>query len=181
MNNKYRINKEDAVLVIIDIQERLMNAMPDRDQTYKNTAILIDTAKQMGIPVIVTEQYPRGLGATVAEIKEHLDDYQYIEKVSFSVGEALLSILPAERKTLIITGSETHVCVFQTVRDMVEAGYNVHLVKDAVCSRFKINHTSGIELMRDLGAVVTNTETIVFDLLKLAGTPDFKVISPLIK
>src|SRR5665647_1209606 len=148
--SKYCINKENAVLVTIDVQERLMNAMPDRDKVYKNIQILIDAAKQLGIPVIVTEQYPRGLGATVAPIKEHLEDYQYVEKVSFSAGEALLSMLSDEHKTFIITGTETHVCVFQTVRDLVEAGYNVHLVKDAICSRFEINNQSGLDLMRDL-------------------------------
>ena len=180
--SKYHLNKENTVLVIIDVQERLMNAMPDRDKVYKNSLILIDAAKQMSIPIIVTEQYPRGLGATVAPIKEHLEDYQYIEKVSFSVSEALLKKLSDdERKTLIVLGSETHVCVYQTTRDMIEAGYNVHVVKDAVCSRFEENYLNGLELMRDLGAVISNTETIVFDLLKLAGTPDFKAISPLIK
>jgi len=179
--SKYQIEKEDAVLVIIDIQERLMNAMAERDQVYKNTALLIETAKQLGIPIVLSEQYPRGLGATAAEIKDHLEDYKYIEKVSFSVSEQLLDILPPERKTLIVTGTETHVCVFQTVRDMVEAGYTVHLAKDAVCSRYEINYSSGLELMRDLGAVITNTETIVFDMLKISGTPDFKAISPLIK
>src|SRR5665647_1645512 len=101
--SKYRINKEDAVLVIIDVQERLMNAMPDRDKVYKNIQILIDATKQLGIPVIVTEQYPRGLGATVAQIKEHLEDYQTVEKVSFSASDALLDRLSDDRKTLIIT------------------------------------------------------------------------------
>lgn len=179
--NKYHVNKEDAVLVIIDIQERLMSAMAKRDQVYKNTALLIETAKQLGIPVIVSEQYPRGLGPTAAEIKDHLEEYQHIEKISFSIGEKLLNIMPPERKTMIITGTETHVCVFQTVRDMVAAGYNVHVAKDAVCSRFEINYNSGLELMRDLGAVITNTETVVFDLLKISGTPEFKSISPLLK
>ena len=179
--SKYHIEKEDAVLVVIDIQERLMSAMPERDQVYKNTALLIETAKQLGIPIVLSEQYPRGLGSTAAESKDHLEEYKYIEKVSFSVSEQLLKILPPERKTLIVTGTETHVCVFQTVRDMVEAGYTVHLAKDAVCSRFEINYSSGLELMRDLGAVVTNAETIVFDLLKISGTADFKAISPLLK
>jgi nicotinamidase-related amidase len=179
--NKYHIDKEDAVLVIIDIQERLMSAMPERERVYKNTALLIETAKKLGIPMVVSEQYPRGLGPTAAEIKDHLADYQYIEKVSFSVSEQLLEILPKDRKTLIVTGSETHVCVFQTVRDMVEAGYTVHLPQDAVCSRFAINYCSGLDLMRDLGAVITNSETIVFDFLKVAGTPEFKAISPLLK
>ncbi len=179
---KFRLNKEDVVLVVIDLQERLMNAMPDREKVYKNTALLLDTAKQLQIPVIVTEQYPRGLGPTVQQIKEHLADYEYLDKGSFTAYDGLQEKLAnSERKTLIITGSETHVCVFQTARDMIEAGYNVHLAKDAVCSRFNENYQNGIELMRDMGAVITNTETIVFDLLKVAGTPDFKAISPLIK
>ncbi len=85
------------------------------------------------------------------------------------------------RKTILITGSETHVCVFQTTRDLQEAGYQVHLVKDAVCSRFDENYENGLQLMHDMGAVITNTETAVFDLLQKAGTPEFKVISPLVK
>ncbi|CFX68834.1 Isochorismatase-like [Syntrophomonas zehnderi OL-4] len=180
--SKYRLNKEDAVLVVIDLQDRLMNAMPDKEKVYKNTGILLQTAQQLNIPVIVSEQYPRGLGSTVAEIKEHLKDYEYIEKTSFSVCEALQAKLAGlKRKTLIITGSETHVCVYQTVRDMVAEGYQVHVVQDAVCSRFPANYQNGIELMRDLGAVITSTETVVFDLLKEAGTADFKALSPLIK
>ena len=97
--SKYHVNKEDAVLVIIDIQERLMNAMAERDQVYKNTALLVETARQFNIPVIVSEQYPRGLGSTVAEIKDHLEDYQYqlIEKTSFSVSDQLLEIMPPGR------------------------------------------------------------------------------------
>lgn len=180
--SKYSLKQEDVILVVIDLQEKLMPAMPDREKVYKNTKILLKTAQQLQIPVIVSEQYPKGLGATVAEIKEALNDYEYLEKVSFSASDALHKLLAAsDRKTLIIVGSETHVCVFQTVRDMIEAGYNVHLVKDAVCSRFDVNHSNGLELMHDLGAVITNTETVVFDLFKVAGTPEFKAISSLIK
>jgi len=85
------------------------------------------------------------------------------------------------RKTVIMTGSETHICVFQTVRDLAQAGYNVHVVRDAVCSRFDENYENGLELMKDAGAVITTAETVVFDLLRAAGTPEFKVISPLVK
>lgn len=180
--SKFTLNKEDVVLVVIDIQDRLMNAMKDREKVYKNTALLLDTAKQLQIPVIVTEQYPKGLGSTVPQIKEHLQGYEYVEKKVFAACEGLQGLLTdPKRKTLIITGSETHVCVYQTARGMIAAGYNVHVPKDAVCSRFDENYQNGIELMREVGAVITNTETIVFDLLKEAGTPDFKVISPLVK
>lgn len=178
----YRLEKEEVVLVIIDLQEKLMKAMQDREKVYKNTQILLKTAQQLQIPVIVTEQYPKGLGPTANEIKENLDQYEYLEKLSFSAADGLKELLMnSGRKTLIIVGSETHVCVFQTVRDMIAEVYNIHLVKDAVCSRFDVNHSNGLELMRDLGAVITNTETVVFDLFKVAGSPEFKVISALIK
>lgn len=181
--NKYKLERDNTALIVIDLQERLMAAMKDREEVYKNTRILLDTAKQFNIPVVVSEQYPRGLGPTVDVIKEKLGEYHYLEKVDFSLcneqGTHLLQGL--NKKTFIVTGSETHVCVFQTVRDLLAAGYNVHLPKDAVCSRFDDNYQNALDLMRDMGAVVSNTETVVFDLLQAAGTPQFKVISPLIK
>jgi len=180
--SKYCLQQEATIIVVIDLQEKLMPAMPDREKVYKNTGILLKTAQQLQIPVVVTEQYPKGLGPTVAEIKECLTNYEYLEKISFSAYDALKEVLAdSDRKTVIIVGSETHVCVFQTVRDLIAAGYYVHLVKDAVCSRFDVNHSNGLELMRDLGAVITNTETVVFDLFKVSGTPEFKAISALIK
>lgn len=181
---KYKLNREDAVLVIIDLQERLMKAMKDRERVYKNTNLLLSTVKEFNIPVVLSEQYPRGLGPTVAAIKENLPEgYIYLEKQSFSLcGAGMFEILAKlQKKSVIVCGSETHVCVFQTVRDLVEAGYDVHLVRDAVCSRFEENYNNSLALMSELGAVVTNTETVVFDLLESAGTPQFKAISPLIK
>lgn len=178
----YRLNREEVILVIIDLQEKLMKAMPEREKVYKNTQILLKTAEQLHIPVIVTEQYPKGLGATSNEIKEYLNEYEYLEKTSFSAGASLKELLAnSNRKTLIVAGSETHVCVFQTVRDMIAEGYNVHLVKDAVCSRFEVNYCNGLELMHEMGAVISNTETVIFDLFKKSGTPEFKVISAMIK
>jgi nicotinamidase-related amidase len=181
---KFKINRDDAVLIIIDLQERLMKAMKDREKVYKNTNLLLSTVKEFDIPVVLSEQYPRGLGPTVAEIKNNLpSDFTYMEKQSFSLcGAGLLDILTKlEKKTIILCGSETHICVFQTARDLVDAGYNVHLVRDAVCSRFDENYNNSLDLMSELGAVVTNTETVVFDLLQTAGTSEFKAISPLVK
>lgn len=177
----YKLDKDDTVLIVVDLQEKLMKAMSHREKIYKNTNLLLALAEQMGIPVIVTEQYPKGLGPTTNEIKDNLKEYQYMDKMEFSAYSGLKQILPANRKTVLVTGSETHVCVFQTTRDLLANGYNVHVVKDAVCSRFKDNYLSGLELMKDMGAVINNTETILFDLLKVAGTPEFKVISPLLK
>ncbi|NLB53681.1 MAG: hydrolase [Syntrophomonadaceae bacterium] len=181
--NKYRLEPQDTLIMIIDVQEKLMAAMKDKERVYKNINLLLETGKQLDIPVLVTEQYPRGLGPTVHEVAEHLADYKYMDKVTFSAcNEGLFDILKEfGRKTVLITGSETHICVFQTARDLTEAGYNVHLVKDAVCSRFDENYENGIQLMRESGAVITNAETVVFDLLKQSGTPQFKVISSLVK
>ncbi|MEQ8201552.1 MAG: isochorismatase family protein [Syntrophomonadaceae bacterium] len=182
MANIYRLNRDDAVLVIVDLQEKLMAAMKYREQVYGNTRLLVAAANQMSIPVIVTEQYPRGLGPTVEEIKSSLTEYARVEKLKFSAYDDMKEVLAATgRQTVLMTGSETHVCVFQTTRDLVEAGYTVQVVKDAVCSRFKNNFQNGLELMRDAGAVITNAETVVFDLMGISGTPEFRAISPLLK
>jgi len=182
MANPYRLDRNDTVLVIVDLQEKLMAAMKHREQVYSNTRLLVAAANQMGIPVIITEQYPRGLGPTVEEIKSSLAEYTCIEKIKFSAFDDMKDVLAAtNRKTVLMTGSETHVCVFQTTCDLIEAGYVVHVVKDAVCSRFKNNFKNGLDLMKGAGAIITNAETVVFDLMGISGTPEFKAISPLVK
>jgi len=182
MRKNYKLRAEETVLVIIDFQEKLMKVMDQREKVYKNTKLLTSLAAQLDIPVIVTEQYPSGLGPTAPEIMTGLNNYLYMDKMEFSAIEGLRRILaPLNRKTVLVTGSETHVCVFQTVRDLVEDGYNVHLVKDAVCSRFEENYRSGLDLMHGAGAIISNSETVLFDLMRVAGSPVFKVISPLLK
>lgn len=184
MTNKYRLNPDDCVLIVIDIQERLMQAMEYRDKIYKNHEILLTLCKVFGIPVIQSEQYPRGLGSTVQEIKSRMpEEIHSITKTDFSACTVDLHNILEKlgRKTVLITGTETHVCVFQTTRDLLEQGYNVHVLRDAVCSRFKENYLSGLELMKDMGAVINNTETVAFDMLKCAGTPEFKTVSSVIK
>lgn len=180
---KYILNREDAVIMIIDIQERLVPAMKYGDKVINNTKILIQASKEMDIPIIYTEQYPKGLGHTIDELGELIKDGKRFEKISFSaINEEVRSTLETlGRKKIVITGMETHVCVFQTVRDLILDGYEVFVVKDAVASRTKCNYLNGLEQMKDMGAVITNTETIVFDLLKEAGTSEFKTMSKLIK
>lgn len=181
--DKFYLNREDTVLMIIDIQEKLVPVMKYRDQVIKNSRILISGAKEMNFPILVTEQYPKGLGRTVPEILELIDEESIFEKNSFTaytdeVKEALKLL---GRKKVLVTGMETHICVFQTVRDLINDGYEVFLVKDAVASRTKSNFLNGLDLMKSLGSVITNTETAVFDLLKVSGTPEFKFMSKLIK
>lgn len=179
----YKLDANDSILVIIDLQEKLMKVMKDKDEVYKNTNLLIATAKELNIPIVITEQYPKGLGPTAEELTSNLPDHIYVDKVSFTActDKFTTELQKLGRKNVIVTGSETHICVFQTVRDLVSLGYHVQVAKDAVCSRNDVNYNSGLELMKDVGAVISNTETIIFDLLKVSGTPEFKAISPLLK
>lgn len=181
--SKFTLNREDAVLLVIDIQEKLVPVMKYQDQVIKNTAVMVAAANEMKFPIIATEQYPKGLGRTVPELLELLAEDNVYSKNSFTaytddVKSALRSL---GKKKVLVTGMETHVCVFQTTRDLVNDGYEVFLVKDAVASRTKNNYLSGLDLMKSLGAVVTNTETALFDLLKVSGTPEFKTLQKLIK
>ena len=181
--DKYTLNKDNTILLIIDIQERLAPAMENKEGIISNTNILIETAKQMSMPIIVTEQYPKGIGHTVTEVKDNLVNEKLFEKISFSayIDDIKDTIKQTGRKKVVITGIETHICVFQTARDLISDGYEVFVSSDAVSSRVKENYINGLELIKEMGAVITNTESIVFDLLKKAGTPEFKVLSKLIK
>ncbi|MBP1927163.1 nicotinamidase-related amidase [Sedimentibacter acidaminivorans] len=180
---KYCLHREEAILLIIDIQEKLMPAINKGEKIISNNGILIETAKNMDIPILVTEQYPKGLGKTVEELDEKLESAVKFSKMVFSScsNEVLDHIQSIKRKKVIITGAEAHVCVFQTVRDLLKQGYYVFVAEDAVGSRTRENYDNAIALMREMGAVITNTETIVFDLLKESGTPEFKTLMKLIK
>jgi nicotinamidase-related amidase len=182
------LNREDAVLVVIDIQERLVGAIDPElyRAALKNTQILIESAGVLGVPIIVTEQYPKGLGHTVAEVEEALagKDVSRTEKSAFSCArdEGFLSTLAGKgRKQAILVGMETHVCVYQSAVDLIRSGYSVFVIDDAVSSRSRHNYSSGLLAMDRAGATVFNTETAVFSMLKFAGTPEFKKISSLLK
>jgi nicotinamidase-related amidase len=181
---KFFLDKEDTVLLIIDIQEKLAVVMKERDKVVKNNLHLIELAKMINMPIVVTEQYPKGLGPTVAEIREALPVYRPVEKMTFDCcGQPafLAELKEQKRKKVVVTGMETHICVLQTCIGLLGGGINVHLVQDAVCSRTKENWETGIKFMRDAGAAVTSTETVLFQLLKVAGTEEFKKISKRIK
>ena len=181
---KFHLDRKKAVLVVVDIQEKLAVVMKQRKKTVNNCLHLIEAAKLLNIPVIVTEQYPKGLGPTVKEIANALPAYEPLEKVTFDCcrGEGFLEkIASLKKKQVILTGMETHVCVLQTCLSLLKEKYNVHLVSDAVCSRKKEDFLTGREMMRDAGAVITCTETVLFQLLEKAGTPEFKEISRRIK
>jgi nicotinamidase-related amidase len=182
--NNFFINKEDTILLIVDIQEKLAAVMKEKDKVIKNNLHLIELAKMIHMPVMVTEQYSKGLGPTVPEVREAVPQYRPIEKMTFDCcGQPpFFEELKAQKKrNIVLTGMETHVCVLQTCISLLKAGLNVHVVQDAICSRFKENWKIGMEFMRGAGAVVTCTETVLFQLLGVAGTEEFKAVSRRIK
>ncbi|NWF97552.1 MAG: hydrolase [Nitrospirae bacterium] len=181
---KFYLDRNNVALVIIDIQERLAAVMKEKDKVINNCLHLVELSKLLHIPIILTEQYPKGLGLTVEEIKNALPEYSPIEKLTFSCCDEpsfINEVRKINKKTLILSGMESHVCLLQTCIGLLSIGYNVHVVKDAICSRTKDNWKTGIEFMRDAGAVITCTETVLFQLLKIAGTQEFKTISARIK
>jgi nicotinamidase-related amidase len=178
------LNKSKTALLIIDIQDRLAAVMKHKEAVVTNCLHLIELAKILKIPVILTEQYPKGIGHTVEEIRNALSVYKPVEKMTFSCCDEqnfMNEIKELNKKTIVIAGMETHVCVLQTCIGLLREGFNIHLVKDAVCSRAKENWKTGIEFIRDAGAVITSTEIALFQLLKVAGTEEFKAISKRIK
>ena len=181
---KFVLKKDDSVLVLVDIQERLAVVMDERQKVLDNCLHLIELARLLDIPVILNEQYPKGLGPTVAELKEALQPYKPLEKLTFSCcggPEFPDHIAGTGRKKVILCGMETHVCVLQTCIDLLMAGYHVHVASDAICSRSPENYRTALEFMRDAGAVISCTETILFQLLEKAGTEEFRTIVNRIK
>lgn len=180
-----------AALLVIDLQERLASVMPEKivERCLKHTGILVAAAQRLGLPVVVSEQYPKGLGPTVPALAEALTQLapaqlHRFEKLTFSACATpeLSALLPSlGRDQWIVTGMETHICVLQTARDLLRRGAAVHVAVDAVASRTKLNFRIGIEQLRAMGAVPSSTETIVFDLLGRASGEDFKALSRLIK
>ena len=182
---KFKLDAEKAVLVVIDVQARLVPAMPqDVYLRLRDTVgMLIDGAKLFGVPVVTTEQYPQGIGHTVPELADACDG-TVVEKVSFGCcGEPdfLAALKQTGRSQVIVTGMETHVCVYQTVLGLLEDGYHVHLVRDAVCSRNKLDYLSGVTSAVQAGAVATTAETVLFQMLKESTHDQFRAVSKLIK
>jgi len=184
--SKFWPDRHQTVLVVIDVQERLVPSMDQKvyRRVKTNIEFLLRTAGELKIPVLVTEQYPKGLGHTVADLAGAAGEAGAIEKLSFGCcGEPdfMQRLHELGRDNILMTGMETHVCVYQTVLELLEAGYNVHLVRDAICSRAKVDYLNSLELAGTAGAIVTTAETAAFQLLRVAGTAEFKVVSKLVR
>jgi nicotinamidase-related amidase len=177
---------EHSQLILIDIQARLAEAMqPElRARAVANSAILAQAAQVLGAPTIVTRQYPKGLGELVPELAQALPSEQpMIDKTSFSCcgTDPFLRALNGGRKQVVIAGMETHVCVLQTAHELLEQGYEVFVVEDAVCSRRVLSHGNGLARMRQAGIIISNTESVLFEWLRDARHEQFKTLSQLIK
>ena len=186
MGRDPRLTREGSLLLVVDVQERLFDAMdPDhREEMVKNIKILATAARRLGIPIQVTEQYPKGLGHTLQELRESLGPVEPISKVAFSCcgAEGFAEWLKASgARQVILTGIESHVCVLLTALDLLAEGYAVHVIADATCSRRRENRQTALDQLRQAGAVVTSTETVLFQLLRTADTDDFRSLSRLIK
>lgn len=176
-------NKDNTLLLVIDLQEKLMPAIYESDRIIKNSACLLKVFEMYGIKKIATEQYPKGLGQSVKEIKENLDDENIFSKTSFdAITDEVSSYLKENKITnVIITGAETHICVYQTVRRLLFEGYKVFVVEDAVSSFNKEQKDLGLKAMSDMGASLVNTEMLMFDLASDAKDENFKEISKMVK
>ena len=186
MTTMVNLTREETALLVVDVQERLFSVMEPgrRDATVKNIKILVAAAQRLGLPLLVSEQYPKGLGHTLPELKEGFVGVEPVEKVTFSccAAEGFSDRLRGSgARNVIVTGIETHVCVLLTALDLLGAGYAVYVPADAVCSRARENYEIALSQLKDAGAVITSTETLFFQLLGRSDTDDFRALQHLIK
>lgn len=180
------LKPEQCVLVVVDIQEKLLPPIFNKDQLVRNSQLLIRAAQALNVPVMVTTQYARGLGATVPDIASLLGDTEHIDKLEFSCFGSdrfcsSMKALPGARNTVLVCGMEAHICVMQTALAALENGYLVHVAADAVGSRAEMNWKLGLDRMRDAGCVISSTEMMMYELLRCSGTPEFKEMLKYIK
>lgn len=178
------IDRRQSLLLIVDIQERLAPAIHQSGPLIASNALLLDAAGRLGVPVAASEQYVRGLGPTVAALQPLPADAWRFEKIHFSCTREpgfLERLAQYGRRQVLVTGTETHVCVLQTVLGLLDAGYTVFLIEDATSSRTPENRAAAIARMRDAGARIVTTEMVLFEWLERAGTDEFRALLPLIR
>ncbi|WP_439184385.1 hydrolase [Carboxylicivirga taeanensis] len=179
-----RLLKENTIAVVVDIQERLFPHIDGHEQLEANTKILIQGLKALNIPVLVTEQYKKGLGETVAGIKELVQNEPHFEKMAFSCCDEptfMEALETSTKRTVILAGMEAHICMLQTAIDLKERGFTPVIVEDCVSSRTPDNKRIGIERLKKEGVIITSYESILFELCRVAGSDAFKTISKLVK
>ena len=175
---------DETAVVLIDVQGKLAEIVHESEQLLDSTEKLIKGAQILEVPILWLEQYPKGLGPTKEQLKQHLTDQTPIEKIAFSgckCDEFQEQLKKLDKKSYLVAGIETHICVYQTVSELLAQGKEVEIVVDCVSSRTLANKEIGIEKMKQLGAKVTSVEMALFELMETAKHPKFKEISNLIK
>lgn len=180
------LEPQHCALVVVDIQEKLLPPIFNKEALVKNSQLLIRLAKILDLPVMVTTQYTKGLGPTVPEIASLLADVTPTDKLEFScfgsdAFRSHLKALPGDRNTVLLCGMEAHICVMQTALGALNEGYLVHVATDAVGSRAESNWKIGLDRMKAAGAVMSSTEMMMYELLRCSGTPAFKELLPYLK
>ena len=173
------LNTDDTLILCIDIQEKLVNMLKNAEEIKQNTLKLLKAASILNINTIITEQYPKGLGQTLSEIKS-IKNFKIIEKTTFSALRDL-NFPKIEAKNVIIFGIETHICVYQTALDLIQQGKNVHIISDCCMSRSVFNHNTALSALSRQGAKIESLEMVLFQFLKSSKHPNFKEIQSLIK
>jgi nicotinamidase-related amidase len=173
------LEAEQCALIVVDIQQKLLPPIFEKERLVKNSQLLVRLAKTLSIPIMMTTQYSKGLGATVPEVSSLLPEVAAIDKLEFGcfgsdLFRAGLKALPGNRNTVLLCGMETHICVMQTALGALNDGYLVHVASDAVSSRSEWNWHIGLDRMRAAGAVISSTEMMMYELLRCSGTAHFK-------
>jgi nicotinamidase-related amidase len=182
-----RLDRQNAVLVVIDVQERLMPVIHEAESMIRNLERLVRGCHILGVPTLLTEQYVKGLGPTIPSVRKTFEEthgYRPIEKLTFSamgVDAFAAQLAALERRQVLIAGVETHVCVYQTVRDLLASGSSVTLVADAMSSRTAENKELALRRMIGDGAKPASTEMVLFELLGTSGTDEFRAVANLVK
>lgn len=182
---KYHLTTKDTALLVVDVQEKLVKLVDRSTDVLHNIQKVIKGFQILRIPIVVTEQYPEGLGSTVPAIKSFLgEEQEYLSKTTFScLGSPAIkhSMLAMGISNWVVIGIEAHVCILQTSKDLLAAGKNVVILNDAITSRSIFDYSTAIAELRDMGARITSSETVLFELLEDSKKPEFKAISQLIK
>jgi len=179
-----RLTDDRSVLVVVDIQEKFKDIIHGMGEVIARARRLVEFCQELDIPVLVTEQYPRGLGETVAAVRDGFNGFDPVEKMHFSCAgspDFNRALEKTRRDQVILCGIETHVCVYQTAADLLRAGRQVVVAADAVSSCSAANRQLGLDAMRALGVQVLGTQMLMFEILRVAGTERFRKVAPLLK
>jgi nicotinamidase-related amidase len=178
------LDRDDAVLVVVDMQEPFLRGIFERERTATNVIKIVEAAKALGLPVLATIQNQARMGDVVPEVAQALPGPGRIDKMTFSccgAEEFVAALDETGRRSVLVCGVETHICVNQTAHDLLESGYRVHIAADAVSSRQESDWLAGLDKMRESGAVITSVEMAIFEMLRDAAAPEFRRILELVK